>query len=105
MTAITFLIGDRTIVVGDAAGGVSTWQMVPPPSGGEKRLTRIYQFQGHPGPVVAIDASERDKGFATADPSGRVLIQYGTSGETLLSLKAENWASFRSSRAKSVRFS
>ena len=89
VTAMAFLIGDRTIVVGDAAGGVSTWQMVPPPSGGEKRLTRIYQFQAHSGPVVAIDASERDKGFATADPSGRVLIQYGTSGETLLSLKAE----------------
>jgi len=89
VTSMSFLIGDRTIVVGDAAGGVSTWQMVPPPSGGEKRLTRIYQFQGHGGPVAAINASKRDKGFATGDPSGRVLIQYGTSGETLLSVKAE----------------
>jgi len=89
VSVLTFLLGDRTLVVGDAAGGVSTWQMVPPPSGGEKRLTRIYEFQGHPGPVVAINASKRDKGFATADPSGRVLIQYGTSGETLLSLKTE----------------
>jgi phosphate transport system permease protein len=89
VTALAFLLGDRTIVVGDAAGGVSTWQMVPPPSGGEKRLTRIYEFQGHAGPVVAINASKRDKGFATADPSGQVLIQYGTSGKTLLSFRAE----------------
>jgi len=89
VSVLTFLLGDRTLVVGDAAGGVSSWQMIPPPSGGEKRLTRIYQFQGHPGPVVAINASKRDKGFASADPSGYVLIQYGTSGETMLSLKAD----------------
>jgi len=88
VTALGFLIGDRTLVVGDHGGGVSTWQVVPPPGGGERRLTRIYQFAGHPGPVVSIDASKRDKGFATADTSGSVLVHYGTSGHTLLTLKA-----------------
>jgi phosphate transport system permease protein len=88
VTALGFLIGDRTLVVGDQAGGVSTWQIVPPPGGGERRLTRIYQFAGHAEPVVSIDASKRDKGFATADASGRVLVHYGTSGHTLLTLQA-----------------
>src|SRR5216684_1746069 len=55
------------LVVGDQAGGVSTWQVIPPPGGGPRRLTRVYQFQGHPKPVVAVAASKRDKGFATAD--------------------------------------
>jgi phosphate transport system permease protein len=88
VTALGFLIGDRTLVVGDGAGGVSTWQVVPPPTGGTRRLMRVYQFQGHAGPVVAVNASKRDKGFATADASGQIHIHYGTSGHTLLSMKA-----------------
>jgi phosphate transport system permease protein len=88
VTALGFLIGDRTLVAGDQGGGVSTWQVVPPPGGGERRLTHIYQFAGHAGPVVSIDASKRDKGFATVDASGSALVHYGTSGHTLLSLKA-----------------
>jgi phosphate transport system permease protein len=87
VSVLEFLIGDRTIAVGDAAGGVSTWQMIPPPTGGEPRLTRMHGFTGHEGPVVAISASRRDKGFATADASGRIRLHYGTSGETLLSVK------------------
>jgi phosphate transport system permease protein len=88
VTALGFLIGDRTLVVGDHAGGVSTWQVVPPPSGGEPRLTRVHAFEGHAGPVVSLDGSKRDKGFVTADGSGRALVHYGTSGHTLLTLKA-----------------
>jgi phosphate transport system permease protein len=89
VTALGFLLGDRTLIVGDQAGGVSSWQIVPPPSGGEKRLTRTYQFAPHAAPVVAVTASKRDKAFATADGSGIVHISYGTSGQTLLSFKAE----------------
>ncbi len=88
VTALEFLIGDRTLVVGDGSGGVTTWQVVPLPSGGERRLTRVYRFQGHAGPVVAVGASKRDKGFATADAAGHILVHYGTSGQTLLSMKA-----------------
>jgi phosphate transport system permease protein len=84
VTALAFLIGDRTLVVGDGAGAVSSWQVVPPPTGGAARLTRINDFAPHAAPVVAISASRRDKGFVTADASGRVKLRYGTSGETLL---------------------
>ena len=87
VTVLGFLIGDRTLVVGDQAGGVSSWQVVPPPDGGEKRLTRTYVFTAHAAPVIAFTASKRDKGFATADGSGGIHVSYGTSGQTLLSLK------------------
>src|SRR5439155_15094212 len=90
VTALGFLIGDRTLVVGDGAGSVSTWQMVPPPGGGERRLRRVNRFRDHPAPVAAVTASRRDKGFATADAGGGILVHYGTSGETLLSLRAED---------------
>jgi phosphate transport system permease protein len=89
VTALGFLIGDRTLVAGDGAGGVSTWQVVPPPTGGERRLTLVHRFQGHGGPVIAIDASKRDKGFVTADAQGQIHVHYGTAGQTLLSIRTE----------------
>jgi phosphate transport system permease protein len=88
ITALGLLIGDRTLVVGDGNGGVSTWQLVPGLGGGERRLTRVHGFQGHRGAVVAIDASKRDKGFATADASGQIHVHYATSGRTLLSMSS-----------------
>ncbi len=86
VTVIGLLIGDRTVIVGDQAGGVSSWQVVGLPGQGEPRLTRIHRFEAHAGPVVAVGPSRRDKGFATADATGRVLLHYGTSGKTLLAL-------------------
>jgi phosphate transport system permease protein len=88
VTALGFLLGDRTLVVGDGSGGVSTWQVVPPLGGGERRLTRVYEFERHKAAVVGISASRREKGFATADTTGLVQLHYGTSGRTLLSLHA-----------------
>jgi phosphate transport system permease protein len=90
VTALGFLLGDRTVVVGDQAGGVTTWQIVPPPTGGAPRLTRVHAFQRHEQPVTAVGPSQRDKGFATADASGVVHVHYGTTGATLLSLRAES---------------
>ncbi|HEX9898412.1 MAG TPA: ABC transporter permease subunit [Candidatus Methylomirabilis sp.] len=87
VTALGFLLGDRTLILGDAAGGVSTWQSLQH-DGGERRLVRIHEFARHPGPVVAIQASPRDKGFLTADGSGTVRLHYGTSGKTLLTVQA-----------------
>jgi phosphate transport system permease protein len=88
ITALSSLLGDRTFVAGDHAGAVSSWQVIPPPTGGAARLTRINVFEAHAAPVVAISASRRDKGFVTADTTGRVKLHYGTSGQTLLTFDA-----------------
>jgi phosphate transport system permease protein len=88
ITAFGLLNGDRTLVIGDRAGGVATWQVVGLPGEG-RRLSRIHVYEPHAGPVVAVTPSRRDKGFATADPSGRVQVHYATSGQTLLSVQAE----------------
>jgi len=86
LTLVAFLNGDRTAVVGDGAGAVSTWQLLPPPGGGAPRLTRIHEFERHGAPVVAASPSRRDKGFVTADAAGGLHLNYGTSGATLLRL-------------------
>jgi phosphate transport system permease protein len=88
VTALGFLLGDRSLVVGDARGGVATWQVVPPPEGGDRRLTRIHEFSRHASAVVAVAASRRDKGFITADASGQTQVHYGTTGRTLLAPRA-----------------
>jgi len=88
VSAMGFLIGDRTIVVGDAAGGVSSWQLLQA-DGGERSLKKIYDFTPHAGPVVAFAPSRRDKGFITSDASGMTQLHYGITGETLLTIKAE----------------
>jgi phosphate transport system permease protein len=88
ITALGFLIGDRTLIVGDRSGGVSSWQVVAPPGGGEPRLTRINRFRRHEAPVLAFSPSRRDKGFVTADAAGVVHVNYGTSGQTLVVQRA-----------------
>jgi phosphate transport system permease protein len=87
VTLLQFLNGDRTLVVGDRAGAVTTWQVVPPPGGGAARLTRLGEFASHGAPVVGASPSRRDKGFVTADAAGGLHLHYATSGATLLTLR------------------
>jgi phosphate transport system permease protein len=86
VSALNFLIGDRTLVVGDASGRVSTWQVLRESQAADRRLVWMNTFAGHAGPVTAIEASRRDKGFLTADASGTVHLHFATSGETLLTV-------------------
>jgi phosphate transport system permease protein len=87
ITALDFLVGDRTLVVGTGTGRVTTWQVVPEHPGGQPRLRRVHEFQRHAAPVVASAVSQRDKGFVTADAGGGIHVNYGTTGTTLLSLQ------------------
>ena len=85
ITALTFLVGDRTLVVGTSAGAVSSWQVVPS-AAGTPQLTRINVFAPHTSSVSGISASGRDKGFISIDAGGAAHLNYGTSGATLLAI-------------------
>jgi phosphate transport system permease protein len=87
ISALGFLIGDRTLIVGDAAGGVTSWQLLRD-AHGAFRLHRIHNFAPHAAAVAAVVPSQRDKGFITADIAGTVQLHYGTTGETLLTVDA-----------------
>lgn len=86
ITTLGLLNGDRTLVVGDQAGGVSTWQLVDSPTGG-KHLARVNVFAPHAGAVTAFSPSRRDKAFATGDATGHVRVHYATTGKTILDLE------------------
>jgi phosphate transport system permease protein len=84
-----FLIGDRTLIVGDSSGRVSSWQLLRDERW-EYQLRHIYDFVGHGAPIVAFASSRRDKGFVTADASGTTRLHYGTTGRTLLTVEANS---------------
>jgi phosphate transport system permease protein len=89
ITVLGFVLGDRTLVVGDDAGGVSTWQLLSRMDG-EPELTHIHQFPRHPAPVTAFAPARRHKGFWTADAAGSLRFDYSTTAQTLLSLRTES---------------
>jgi len=91
VTTLGFVLGDRTLVVGDAAGAVSSWQLLTA-EGGERRLVKVHEFVSHAAPVAAFAPSRRDKGFLTADASGTIHLHYGTTGKTLLTVAADGAA-------------
>jgi phosphate transport system permease protein len=86
VTALAHLLGDRTLVVGDALGRVTSWQVIPSAAGGAPRLTRIHAYPRHAAAITAVSHSKRDKGFVVADAAGGVRLNYGTSGRSLLAL-------------------
>lgn len=87
ITALSYLIGDRSIVVGTEKGTVSVWMsVIDPDVGGNPRLQKIRDFASHDGAVTAISPSLRDKGFLTTDASGGVAVHHSTSGQTLIQI-------------------
>jgi phosphate transport system permease protein len=82
ITALTMLIGGRSLVVGQANGVLSVWFAVPQPEGGT-RLTRIRDFPPLPTAVRAIVPSQRDKGFLAQAADGSLGLYYSTSHRVL----------------------
>ncbi len=88
ISALGWILGDRSIVVGDTVGGVSVWFQVRDPQNLQAAPYRqIHVLRSHSAPVTAIAPSPRDKGFLTADAKGIVLLHHATSEQTLLELQ------------------
>ncbi|MDT7043179.1 ABC transporter permease subunit [Candidatus Nitronereus thalassa] len=87
ITALSYLIGDRSIVVGTSEGEVEVWMpTIDPNIGGDPKLEKIREFPSHHSAITVISPSQRDKGFITGDRSGKFSLHYSTSGETLLEI-------------------
>jgi phosphate transport system permease protein len=88
ISALNWVLGDRSVIVGNTAGGVSVWfQVRTSQDSREASFRQIHVLQSHTAPVMAIARSPRDKGFLTADTSGTVLLHHTTSEQTLLELR------------------
>ena len=84
--AMAWLIGDRSLVMGDEAGGVSVWfQVRDRDNPVELPFREIHVMQPHAAAVTTISPSPRNKGFVTGDTAGTVRLQYSTTETTMLS--------------------
>jgi phosphate transport system permease protein len=88
VSALTYLLGDRSLAVGGSDGSVATWFPVrdeAQPDGW--RLARVHEFPAHLSPVTAIQPSRRDKGFITLSADGTARLHYMTSERTLATMR------------------
>lgn len=82
ITAMEFLVGTVSIIVGTESGELSQWFLVRDAQN-EYALTRIRDFENHGAPITAIAPEYNRKGFIVGDASGQIGIHYGTSSRTL----------------------
>lgn len=80
--AMEYLIGDVTLIVGDAQGRVNGWMEVIN-SDGTASLKKIRSYRHHQKPVTFITASWRNKSFAVTDASGMARVYHSTSEQLL----------------------
>jgi phosphate transport system permease protein len=96
VAALDFLIGGRTLLVGETNGNVSAWFLVrDSTSVAGWRLTRIHNLQPHPAAVSALATSARGKGFISGDQSGNLLLHYTTSERMLAQFSSGSHAEIR----------
>jgi len=84
VTAMSYLIGERSIAVGGSDGSVATWSPVRDESSVDgRRVRQIHSFSGHSSRVVLICPSPRNKGFVSVSADGIAKLRYMTSERTL----------------------
>ena len=86
VTAMTFLSGEQSLVVGGADGSVSVFFRLQragaqTKDGFELVLSRTHENMM--GAVVDLSEAQRDKSFAATDDKGNVRITHSTSDQTL----------------------
>jgi phosphate transport system permease protein len=90
ITSLSFLLGDRSLLVGDEDGNVSVWFEVPDTSSptGDV-LTKVHQLSPLELPITNITASARDRGFIASDSGGNINLYHATSGQMLKEFKTD----------------
>ncbi|MDQ1346773.1 MAG: phosphate transport system permease protein [Acidobacteriota bacterium] len=83
ITALSFLIGDRSLVVGQSNGSLSVWFPVRPTGEESFLLSRIHDFPRHTSAIRLIAPSQRNRTFIAKDEGGDLGIYFSTSERTL----------------------
>jgi phosphate transport system permease protein len=83
VTALTFLIGDRSLVVGQESGAISVWFPVRLDGSEEFTLSRIRDFPAHGAAIRTLSPSQRNRTFVATDAAGVLGLYYSTSERTL----------------------
>ncbi len=88
VTEIGFLLGHRSLIVGDAAGNVSIW-FETTGGDGENKLRKVHVLPPLPAAVDKFSASQRGRGFLASDVSGNISLYQATSAVKQLDFPGE----------------
>lgn len=86
VTELGFLLGHRSLLVGDASGAVSVWFE----TAGEKGraiLTGVHSLPPLAGSVEKFSLSQRGRGFLASDSAGNISLYHATSARKQLDMQ------------------
>ena len=89
ITAMDFLNGDLSVLVGDSQGIISQWSMIRDAQN-NSAMQKLRAFKASDNPITAINPEARRKGFIAADSKGKVGIYYTTSERELIKEQVAN---------------
>lgn len=85
LTAVSYVFGDESLVVGDDRGGLTRWLPARSETSGNRReLTQIQTLHSHRGSVTLLSPTQRDKSIVSLDASGTATLAHTTSERRLL---------------------
>lgn len=84
ITTLGFLVGGRSLVVGDAAGRTSIYfSILDPDTKSGRRVRRAHQLPALDGPITLQTASARNRTYLAASTSGEVGLFFSTNERVL----------------------
>jgi phosphate transport system permease protein len=88
VTAMGMVLGERSLIVGDEAGGVSVWFQVRDEAAASGRsLKHVRDLASHSSAVLSVAAAKRNRTIITTDAQGGVILHHATNGRKLLELQ------------------
>jgi phosphate transport system permease protein len=97
ITAMTFLGGEQTLVVGGSNGSVLTFFRLQIPGAQTADGFQLVQSRSHDqaavGAVLDLSEAQRDKSFVAVDDQGNVRVIHSTSEQVLFSFRRTDVAS------------
>jgi phosphate transport system permease protein len=89
ITALEYVLGNITAIVGDSTGALGGWFRVrEKDEDPDLRFAKAHTYPGQGTAICAIGASTRDKSFVTGGADGSVVLRHMTSGRSLVSFPA-----------------
>jgi phosphate transport system permease protein len=88
ITKIQFLLGDQSVIVGDAKGNVNSFMKVLDDKSEQGwKLLKVHKFEKQNSAITSISASSRNKSFIAGSKEGTSFLYYLTTGKTILKIE------------------
>jgi len=81
VSALTLLVGQRSLVAGHVDGRISVWSVLP--TDGGERLSQLRSFDAQSSRIVGLSPSSRLRSFVAAAEDGTLGIYHSTSERVL----------------------